>query len=184
MSKFLRYAAVGAAMASFGIASAAQAGTTDSANATAQILTALAVKVDTTANTLNFGTIADGGLTANQSVTVDTTGTVTAGCAAGSKLVCGGTTAAPLFHVTGLASKLVNISFVNTNETLSFVGTAPSGFVSAMTATNFVTDASANQVNLGLSGTADFKVGGTLVVQPNMAPGVYTGTVSVSVAYN
>jgi hypothetical protein len=99
-------------------------------------------------------------------------------------VVCGGTTAAPLFHVTGLINKLVNISFVNSSETLSFVGTPPSGFVSAMTATNFLTDAAGNQVSLGAGGSADFKVGGTLVVQPNMAPGVYTGTLSVSVAYN
>ena len=52
-----------------------------------------------------------------------------------------------------------------------------------MTAGSFVTDAASNQVTLA-GGTADFSVGGTLTVHPNMAPGVYTGTLTVSVAYN
>jgi hypothetical protein len=185
MSKFLRYAAVGAAMASFGIASAAQAGTTDSANATAQILTALAVKVDTTSNTLNFGTIADGGLTADATLAVGADG-VAGTCP--TNVVCGGTTAAPLFHVSGLAAKVVNISFVNPTETLSYDttingGAAPTGFNSAMSVGSFVTSATGNQVTLA-GGAADFSVGGTLTMHPNMAPGVYTGTLWVAVAYN
>lgn len=185
MSKFLRYAAVGAAVASFGIASGAQAATTDSANATATILTALSVDVDATANTLDFGTLADGGLTADATLAVGANG------AAGTcptNVVCGGTTAAPLFHVTGLAGKLVGISIVNPTETLSYDttingGAAPSGFNSAMTVGSFVTNATGNQVTL-TGGAADFSVGGTLTMHPNMAPGVYTGTLTVSVAYN
>jgi hypothetical protein len=186
MSKFLRYAAVGAAVASFGIASGAQAATTDSANATATILTALSVDVDATADTLDFGTIADGGITADAAIAVSAAG-VRGACPA--NLICGGTVAAPLFHVSGLAAKSVQISFVNGTETLSYDttingGAAPTGFLSAMTASSFNTDATANAVLLDGSGLADFSVGGTLTVHPNMAPGVYTGTVSVSVAYN
>ncbi|HSQ96203.1 MAG TPA: DUF4402 domain-containing protein [Croceibacterium sp.] len=186
MSKFLRYAAVGAAVASFGIASGAQASTTDSANATATILTALSVKVDATANTLDFGTIADGGITADKPIVVSAAG-VRGACPA--SLVCGGSTKAPLFHVSGLATKSVQISFVNSTETLSYDttingGPAPSGFSSAMTASSFVTDAASNAVLLDGNGLANFSVGGTLTVHPNMAPGVYTGTLSVSVAYN
>ena len=186
MSKFLRYAAVGAAVASFGIASGAQAATTDSANVTATILTALSVDVDATADTLNFGTIADGGIAADASLTVDTTG---AAGACPTNLICGGSTAAPLFHVSGLAGKAVQISFVNTTETLSYDttingGPAPASFASAMTAGTFTTDATSNAVLLDAGGLADFSVGGTLTVHPNMAPGVYTGTLSVSVAYN
>jgi hypothetical protein len=185
MSKLLRYAAVGAAMASFGIASGAQAATTDSANVTATILTALSVDVDATADTLDFGTIADGGIAADQSISVSAAG-VRGACPA--QLICGGSTAAPLFHVTGLDTKVVQISFVNSTETLSYDttingGPAPSGFASAMTAGTFVTDAASNQVTLS-GGAADFSVGGTLTVHPNMAPGVYTGTLTVSVAYN
>jgi hypothetical protein len=186
MSKLLRYAAVGAAVASFGIASGAQAATTDSANVTAEILTALSVDVDATADTLDFGTIADGGISADQTIAVDTTGTRGV-CPA--NLICGGTTAAPLFHVSGLSGKSVQISFANTTETLSYDttingGPAPVGFTSAMSVGSFVTDASSNAVLLDASGLADFNVGGTLTVHPNMAPGVYTGTLTVSVAYN
>jgi len=189
MSKFIRYAAVGAAMASFGIASAAQAATSDSATATATILTALSVTVDTTADTLDFGTLADGGISGTQAIVVDTTGTVTSGCTAPSKVICGGTTKAPLFHVSGLKNKLVGISFANATETLSYDttangGAAPTGFTSAMTAGTFVTDATSNQVTLDASGAASFSVGGTLNMATNMAPGIYTGTVTVKVAYN
>jgi hypothetical protein len=185
MSKFLRYAAVGAAVASFGIASGAQAATTDSANATATILTALSVDVDATADTLDFGTLADGGITGDVTLAVAADGT--AGTCPTS-VICGGTTAAPLFHVTGLDTKVVQISFSNASETLSYDttingGAAPAGFSSAMSVSSFVTDAASNQVTLA-SGTADFSVGGTLTMHPNMAPGVYTGTLTVAVAYN
>jgi spore coat protein U-like protein len=186
MSKLLRYAAAGVAMASLGIASGAQAATTDTADVTAEILTALSVDIDATADTLDFGTIADGGITGNQTIVVDTTGTRGA-CPA--NLICGGTTAAPLFHVTGLAAKAVDISFANATETLSYDtvangGPAPAGFTSAMQVGTFVTDAASNQVTLDGTGAADFSVGGTLTVQPNMAPGIYSGTLTVSVAYN
>lgn len=185
MSKFLRYAVVGAAAASFGLASAAQAATTDSANATATILTALSVDVDATADTLDFGTIADGGITADQTIAVSAAG-VRGACPA--NLICGGTVAAPLFHVTGLAGHAVQVTFANATETLSYDtvtngGAAPAGFNSAMTVGSLVTNKSLNQLAL-TTGTEDFSVGGTLTVHPNMAPGVYTGTVTVSVAYN
>ena len=52
MSKFVRYAAVGAAMASLGIASGAQAATSAQANASATILNSLAVAVSPTDNVL------------------------------------------------------------------------------------------------------------------------------------
>jgi hypothetical protein len=185
MSKFLRYAAVGAAVASLGIASGAQAATTESANATASILAALSVDIDATADTLDFGTLADGGLTADAALAVAADGT--AGTCP-TNVVCGGTTAAPLFHVSGLAAKVVNISFVNPTETLSYDttingGAAPTGFNSAMSVGSFVTSATGNQVTLA-GGAADFSVGGTLTMHPTMAPGVYTGTLTVAVAYN
>lgn len=190
MNKLLRYAAAGVATASFGIASGAQAATTDSADVSATILTALSVNVDATANTLDFGTIADGGISADQTIAVDTTGKRGA-CP--TNLICGGTTAAPLFHVTGLGNKTVMVSFVKSTESLNYDtvangGSAPTGFASVMSVGNFVTDAAynavTNQVLLDNTGASSFSVGGTLTVHPNMAPGVYTGTLSVSVAYN
>lgn len=181
MSKFLRYAAVGAAVASFGIASGAQAATTDSANATAKILSSLAVAVDATQDTLDFGSIADGGITSTQTLDVDAAG-VRGTCPTG--LTCSGTTKAPKFHVSGMNTKVVNISFVNSSENLTYVGTAPTGFTnSTLSVGSFVTDATGNQVTLASTG-ADFQVGGTLSVPADSAPGVYAGTLSVSVAYN
>jgi hypothetical protein len=180
MSKFLRYAVAGAAVASFGIASGAQAATTAQANATAEILSSLAVAVDTTANTLDFGTIADGGIAGDTAVVVAVDASVTCG----ASLTCAGTPAVPLFHVTGAADKAVNISFANLSETLTYVGTPPTGFAAnTLTAGSFVTDATSDQVVL-TSGAADFSVGGTLTVHADQAPGVYTGTLGVSVAYN
>ncbi|WP_305097574.1 DUF4402 domain-containing protein [Croceibacterium aestuarii] len=190
MSKILRYAAAGVAMASLGVASAASAATTDSADVTATILSALSVDVDPTADTLNFGTIADGGITANQTISVGTDGS-RGTCPTG--LICGGTTAAPLFNVTGLGGLAVDVAFVNTSETLSYDtvangGTAPAGFASTMTVNNFQTNAvngaNSNQLLLSAGGAGSFSVGGDLIVQPNMAPGVYSGTLTVSVAYN
>jgi hypothetical protein len=186
MSKFLRYAAVGAAVASFGIASGAQAATTDSADVKAKILSTLTVDVDTTQNALDFGSIADAGITTPQAITVAPDGTRGA-CPA--LLTCSGTTQAPLFHVQGANSKAVNISFVNASETLTYQGTPPVGFSNnTLTAGTFVTDAvngvTNNQLLLSAAGVGDFHVGGTLTVPADTAPGNYSGTLTVSVAYN
>jgi hypothetical protein len=186
MSKFVRYTALAAAVASLGIASGAQAATTAQANATAEILSTLAVSVDGSIKTLDFGTIADGGIATDQTISVTAAGTRGA-CPVG--LTCAGTTASPLFHVIGAKDKAVNISFANANETLAYVGTAPTGFTNnTMTVGNFVTDAAnnsvTNQLLLSSAGAADFRVGGTLTVHPDQAPGVYRGTLTVSVAYN
>src|SRR5688572_18458670 len=100
MKSILRNAAAGVAIATFGIASAASAATTDSADVTAEILTALSVDVDPNDDTLDFGTIADGGVAGPTNVTVDTDGVRTL---CGAQLVCGGTTNAPTFNISGLA---------------------------------------------------------------------------------
>jgi len=180
MKSILRTAAAGVAIASFGIASAASAATTDSAEVTAEILTALSVDVDPLDDTLNFGTIADGGIAGPTNLTVDTADALVA-CPA--LLVCGGTTASPTFNITGLANAVVDISFVNATETLNHTGVPPVGMLSTLQAGSFV-DSEAGQVTLDGSGEASFTVGGTLTVDTNQAPGVYVGSVSVEVAYN
>lgn len=190
MKSILRTAATGAAVASFAFASAASAATTDTADVTAEILTALSVTVDPLADTLNFGTIADGGIAGNQTISVDTAG-VRGACPA--LLVCGGTTAAPNFDVVGLGNLYVLVSFANASETLSYDavasgGPAPVGTTTSMNVGSFVTDVAANavtnQLQLDASGNGSFNVGGTLTVQPDMAPGIYNGTLTVNVAYN
>ena len=180
--------AAGVAIAGLGLAAPASAATTDSADVQAQILTALSVVAVTGDDVLDFGTIADGGISADQTIAVSAAG-VRGTCPA--SLTCAGTITAPTFHVTGAKSKAVNISFVNATETLTYVGTAPSGFTSnTMSVGSFVTDATNGGVSnqLLLSATAgaqtDFHVGGTLTVHPDQAPGTYQGTLTVSVAYN
>ena len=181
MKSILRTAAAGLAIASFGIASAASAATTDTADVTAEILSTLSVDVDPADDTLDFGTIADSGIVAPGSIVVNTAGVRTS-CTVG--LVCGGTTDAPTFNITGLAGGVVSVSFVNATEPLSFAGTVPTGMSGTMSASTFTNSLVGNQVTLGATGTASFTVGGTLTVNPLQAPGVYNGTVGVSVAYN
>ena len=114
MKSVLRYTAAGLALATVGIASNASAAT-DTASATAEILSTLQVNVDATEDTLDFGDIADDGLAASSNVTVSPTGVLTCG----TDLLCSGTAAAPLVHVTGLPSSQVAISFPNASVALT-----------------------------------------------------------------
>jgi hypothetical protein len=109
MSKILHYAAAGVAMASLGVASTANAATSDTADITAEILTALSVAVDATDNTLDFGQIAPGGSLAN--VVVGPDGNLTGGCPA--VVICAGATNAPTFDIVGNPSALVFVTFTN-----------------------------------------------------------------------
>jgi hypothetical protein len=178
----LRNAAAGVALAALGFASAASAATTDSADVQAEILTALSVTVVAADDTLDFGTIADGGITANADLTVGTDGVLVA-CP--TNLICGGTTDAPTFDIEGLATLLVDVSFQNSSETLSHPTPALfPGMVTTLTAGTFTTSLTGNQATLDSAGEAQFTVGGTLTVAPNQAPGVYTGSVTVEVEYN
>lgn len=174
MSKLLRYVALGAAAASLGIASGAQAATTADANASATILTALSVAVETTDDTLNFGTIAPGATAATVIVAPD--GSLTGGCPAG--LLCTGTTDAPTFDIAGAPNATVSVTFANASETLS-------NGTDNMTVDTFTTNLpTAGQATLDASGAASFAVGGSLGVSPGQAAGTYTGTLTVNVAYN
>ena len=187
MSKFLRYAAIGAAVASFGIASGAQAATTASADVKAKILSTLAVSIDPSQDTLDFGTIGDSGpISADVTLSVSAAG-VKGTCPTG--LTCAGTATVPLFHVSGANNKAVNITLPSTSSTLTYQGTAPVGFTAnTMSVDSFVSNAvngtSTNQLLLDSSGQGTFQVGGTLTVHQDQAPGTYKGTLSVSVAYN
>lgn len=174
MKSILRTAAVGVALASLGFASTASAQTSASATARAEILTALSVAVDGTANTLNFGTIAVGNIASAANLTVTPAGARSGPCP--TNVLCTGPVAAPTFHIAGVAAQAVNVSFTNATETLTTTGGQ------TMTVGSFVS--SANQVTLNSSGAGSFSVGGTLAVNPGQAAGVYTGSLTVSVAYN
>jgi hypothetical protein len=177
----LRNAAAGVALATFGLASAASAATTDSADVRAEILTSLSVDVDDNDDVLDFGTIADGGITGNVNLTVNTAGALVS-CPA--NLICGGTTNAPTFDISGLSGQWVQVTFANATETLTNPDAAlfPT-MVGTLQAGSFTTDLVANRVQLDADGE-DFFVGGTLTVAPNQSPGVYMGSVTVNVEYD
>ena len=172
MSKILRYAAAGMAMASLGVASTANAATSDTADVTAEILTALSVAVDATDNTLDFGQIAPGATGATIVVAPD--GTMTGGYP--TQVICAGSTNAPSFDVVGNPNALVYVTFTNASETLS-------NGTDSMTVDTFTTDGG-GQLTLDGSGDGSFTVGGSLAVAASQAAGVYTGTLEVNVAYN
>lgn len=177
MTSVLRSTAVGVALATVGFASVAHAAT-DTATATAEILSTLQVNVDATQDTLDFGDIADDGLTAASTVVVTAGGVRTCG----TDLLCSGTVAVPLVHVSGLPGSQVAISFPSSTATLT-TGTIPTGMAGTMQLSGFTTDAALNQLTL-TGGTGSFHVGGTLTVNQLQAPGVYTGSFSVQVLYN
>jgi hypothetical protein len=172
MSKLLRYAAVGAVVASLGIASGAQAATQDSANVSATILSALSVAVDPADNTLDFATIAPGASAASVVVAPDGSRTCPAA------LVCSGTTNAPTFNIVGAANATVYVRFNNASETLTDAAS------DTMTASAFKTSLTADTATLSGTGTASFTVGGSLAVGASQPAGNYTGTLTVNVAYN
>lgn len=174
MSKILRYAAAGVAMASLGVASTATAATSDSADVTAEILTALSVAVDPTDNTLDFGQIAPGASAVNIVVAPD--GTLTGGCP--TAVICAGATNAPSFDIVGNPGALVFVTFTNASESLS-------NGTDTMTVSSFTTSLTGDQVTLdATTGEASFTVGGSLAVAASQAAGVYNGTLEVNVAYN
>jgi len=178
MKSVLRYTAAGVALATFGFASAASAAT-DDAQVTAEILSTLQIVAVTGDDTLDFGQIADAGLTGTSTVAVSAAGVRSCG----SNLACSGTVNAPSFTITGLTGSAVAVSFPAPTATLTLSGVAPSGMSGSMSVGTFNTDLASNPLTL-TTGTATFAVGGTLTVNPLQAPGIYTGSVNVQVLYN
>lgn len=173
MKAFLRGAAAVAAIASFGVASSASAATTATANVNAVIDTALSVTVVSTDNALDFGTIADGGITSNATLTL-AAGASALSTPCALPLICSGTPNTPTFNVVGISNRAVNVSFQNATETL----TGPGG--ATMQVNAFTTSAAQLPMT---TGTGSFSVGGTLTVAPAQAAGSYAGTLRVNVAY-
>ncbi len=158
-------AATLAVFATPALAAPGDSATADGA-ATAEIVAPITL-THVTGATLDFGTFTTG----------DTGGTVVVSRAgAGSitgdvRLVQGSVEAADQFDVTGDAERRFSIT--------TGAGTVGNGTDTM----NFTTDARANHT-LGTDGTADFTVGGTLTVNGDESEGVYTGSYSVTVAYN
>jgi hypothetical protein len=175
MRNSIRFAAAALAIASFG--SAANAATTATGTATAEVLSTLTV---TPVDDLRFGQIAANGggtvvIPADSAQAITTTGT----------LVSTGTRGASSFTVEGNRGVRVQLSALAVTSDLTWQGVwggpgaAPTMGLSALTShwdNNIdVLDAT--------TGDATVYVGGTLTVGASQEPGLYEGTFSFSVEY-
>lgn len=168
MTKMMKRALVGAALAAFGLqAGIAQAApVTASATAKARILRQITV---TNTSDLDFGTVVVGA----SASTVQVSALGVRSC--GSGLTCSGTTTAANFDVSGSNNAVVTIDGDNT-VTLS------NGLGGTMTASLVRSAATLTLANSGPIG-GSFQVSGTLNINAGQADGAYTGSFNVSVDY-
>ncbi len=171
MRNSTRLAVVGAALAAVSFGSAANAATTASATATAEILSTLAIVNNTG---LRFGTIAVNGA---GSATVGGDGSTS--CSA--SLVCAGTRAPASYTITGSDTVGVALTVPTTNATLTYVGWLGGGAAPTMTVSGFNAYFPTGTTLVG--GTTTVQVGGVLAVAAAQAAGTYSGSFDVSVEY-
>ena len=168
MTKFLKIAALGAAVLAATPAIAAPVGVTGAPpSASARIIRPLTL---TATGSLDFGTIVLNGITADRTVTLNDDATIT--CA--TELVCAATGSVPTYNVRGTQGQTVNI--IKNDSTL----TGSNGGTLTLTP---VGAASVLMSNSGSPGE-DFTIGGSITIGTGTADGVYTGTVDVEVDYN
>jgi Domain of unknown function (DUF4402) len=177
MRNSIRFAAAALAVVSFG--SVANAATTATGTATAEVLSTLTV---TPTTDLRFGQIAanTGGtivIPADSASAITTTGT----------LVSTGTRGEAAFTVAGNKGVGVNLASLSVTTPLTYQGAwnvGTQGPVPTM-GLSALTSHWNNNVSVldATTGQAVFTVGGTLTVASAQEPGVYSGTFSVSVEY-
>lgn len=187
MKKFLRFGAASAVVAaSLGMSTVAQAQDSASADAFAEILTALEMSLDT-GSSLDFG-----------AMVVTGAGTVSLSASTGTldcsdtDIVCSGTTEVAAFSITaGTALKGVTVNFDTPSVTLLRSGGTVGLAADELELDNFNSDATLvndiagdyYEVTLDGSGTGAFGVGGDLTFDGTEVAGVYQGTFDVSVDY-
>jgi hypothetical protein len=165
MTKFVRLAALAAAVTIAVPAVAAPVPATPVAKARVNIVKPLTLAAT---RDLHFGTIV---VTGDDSVSISQAGTVT--CGAAANVTCDPTGAQSAeFHVTGSNNQLVKINvsgsnLVNGAATLAFTPSAP---------------VNVTLPNSGAAG-ADFNVGGTVAVLASSPEGLYVGDIDVTVEY-
>ncbi|MEO5640732.1 MAG: DUF4402 domain-containing protein, partial [Sphingomicrobium sp.] len=106
-------------------------------------------------------------------LTLDDTG-VLGGCAVASGLLCSGTTTAATFDVAGTPGQVL-VVYTNATETMTS-GTDTLVFTPSTTSGPVTLDS--------ITGLASFGVGGSISVAKATPPGIYTGTMDVTVDYN
>ena len=169
MTKFVKIAAVAAAVLAAAPAVAAPVGVAAGSEpqATARIIKPLTLS---STGALNFGTIVMNNVTANRTVTLNDDTSIT--CA--TELVCDLNGTVPSYTATGTQGQTVNI--IKNTSTL----TGSNGGSLTLTpvgASSFV------MPNSGTTGHT-FPIGGSIVIASTTVDGVYTGTVNVEVNYN
>lgn len=152
----------------------AQASATASATATATIYKGTTLSKTTD---MNFGTIYSS--SSLGTVTLPASATPTLAFTGGATLASGGTPAAAMFTMSGKKSAAYTITLPAANVDLVDAVSLTKMTLRAFTA------------SIGTAGTAPadgsgvpFYVGGTLDVAANQTEGTYSGTFSVTVAYN
>jgi hypothetical protein len=151
--------------------SAAQNSATTTASAKANIISPITL-VKVVGADLNFGDVVPGAVAGT--VTVDPASARTSG--GGVSLGNGAAVSAAAFTVGGAGSATYSITLPGSAVTIT------SG-ANNMTVTGFTSSPSLTGT-LSAGGTQTLSVGGTLNVGINQAVGAYTGTFSVTVAYN
>jgi hypothetical protein len=168
MTKFVKIAAVAAAVLAATPAFAAPVSVTGAApSASAKIIKPLTL---TATGALDFGTIVMNGVTAARTVTLAATGSIT--CA--TELVCATTGTVPTYNVRGTNNQVVNI--IKNTSTL----TGSNGGTLTLTP---VGQANVTLTSSGAPGD-NFAIGGAITITPTTVDGVYSGTVDVQVDYN
>ncbi|MEO1488540.1 MAG: DUF4402 domain-containing protein [Pseudomonadota bacterium] len=178
MTKTLRLGAAGIALfASLGLSTAAHADTA-TADATAEVLEALDLTLDS--GSLDFGAIV-----VNGADTLTLTPGNTMDCA-NKNVVCSGTTSVPNFSIDGTASKDVTITLPGTDVDLVLQGGSAANANQVLVLNGFTSSSQLNSapgVTLDGAGEATFTVGGTLNIGSNQEAGIYEGSFDVSIEY-
>lgn len=170
MTKFVKIAALAAAVLATTPALAAPVGVTGAApTATAKIVRPLTL---TSTGSLNFGTIVLNGVSANRTVSLSSGNVLT--CGGTTELQCSGATSVPTYNVRGTNNQVVNII-----KTASLLTNANDSTTISMTPLGA---ASVTLTNAGAPGT-DFPIGGSFVIGTTTTDGLYSGTVNVTVDY-
>ena len=168
--------AIGALVMAGG-AMAQSTATTNSATANANVIAPITI---TNGQTLEFGNVVAGAGT----VTIAANGTRTDSTTALTPGGQQGTVRAATFNVAGEGTSTYAITLPSTDVTLSDgAGTPHTMTVNAFKVAGTGVDSLLNTGVLA-AGVATLNVGATLNVAALQAPGAYTGTYSVTVAYN
>jgi hypothetical protein len=174
IKKTIRQVAVASGLATIGMS--AFAANTATANASATIVSPIAI---TKTSDLVFGKLAVGAVGGNVAIsTADVVSISGAGTTVSQPPGSTGNPAAAVFGVTGEAAFTYAITLPADGAV-----TISDGASHTMAVNAFVSNPGTTGTLSG-GGSDTLKVGATLVVGNNQVPGTYTGTFSVTVAYN